>query len=143
MYVHNLHHFGHLRKRWQEDWTIGKPLERFDRQPLPDYKRWEETGELHYLSYEARRDFPRGSWDECPGLFLPDRVLETFFRVLPSPLEDELKAVAFLAWVSVEEASQFYASAIKQLQQQREEDLKREAWKLHPLYAESRPTLMA
>ena len=129
--------------RKNEDWTIGKPLERFDRQPLPDYKRWEETGELHYLSYEARRDFPRGPWDECPGLFLPDRVLETFFRVLPSPLEDELKAVAFLEWVSVKEASQFYASAIKQLQQQREEDLKREAWKLHPLYAESRPTLVA
>ena len=109
----------------------------------PDYKRWEETGELHYLSYEARSDFPREPWDECPGLFLPDRVLETFFGVLPSPLEDELKAVAFLAWVSVEEASQFYASAIKQLPQQREEDLKREAWKLHPLYAESRPTLVA
>ena len=53
--------------------------------------------------------------------------------MLPSPLEDELKAVAFLAWVSVEEALQFYASAIKQLQQQRAEDLKREAWKLHPL----------
>lgn len=82
-----------------KDCTAGKPLERFDRQPLPDYKRWEETGQLHYLSYEARRDFPRGPWDKCPGLFLPDRVLETFFRVLPSPLEDEQNAAAFLPWV--------------------------------------------
>lgn len=41
---------------------------------------------------------------KCPGLFLPDRVLETFFRVLPSPLEDELIAVAFLPWISEEEA---------------------------------------
>ena len=64
--------------RKNEDWAVGKPLERFNRQPLPDYKRWEETGELHYLSYEARHDFPRGPWDECPGLFPPDRVLETF-----------------------------------------------------------------
>lgn len=81
-----------------KDCTAGKPLERFDRQPLPDYKWWEETGQLHYFSYEARRDFPRGPWDKCPGLFLPDRVLETFFRVLPSPLDDELTAVAFLPW---------------------------------------------
>ena len=88
-------------------------------------------------SYEARRDFPRGPLDECPGLFLPDRLLETSFRVLPSPMEDELKAIAFLAWETVQEASQFYTSTKIQLQQQREEDLKREAWKLHPLYQES------
>lgn len=47
-----------------KDCTAGKPLERFDRQPLPDYKWWEETGQLHYLSYEARRVFPRGPWDK-------------------------------------------------------------------------------
>ena len=120
--------------RENEDWTSWKLLERFDRQPLPDYRRWEESDELHYLGYEARRDFLRGPWYECPGLFLPDRPLETSFRVLPSPMEDELKAIAFLGWVTV---SQFYTSTKIQLQQQREEDLKREARKLHPLYQES------
>ena len=124
-----------------DDWRSKEPLERFDRQPLPDYQRWIESGELHYLSYEARRDFPRGPWDECSGLFLPEKVLDSAFRVLPSPLEEEFRAIAYLAWISVEQASQFYASAQKQLSQQREEDLKQEAWKLHSLYKERRTAL--
>ena len=128
--------------RDNEEWRAGTPLERFDRQPLPDYRRWEDSGELHYLSYEARRDFPPGPWDECPGLFLPEKVLETCFRAIPVPLEEDLKAIAFLAWVSMEEASQFFENAQKQLRQHKEEDLKREAWKLHPLYKESRATLV-
>ena len=125
-----------------DDWRSKEPLERFDRQPLPDYQRWIESGELHYLSYEARRDFPRGPWDECSGLFLPEKVLESAFRVLPSPLEEELRSIAYLTWISIDKASQFYASAQKQLSQQKEEDLKREAWKLHPLYKESRTALI-
>ena len=128
--------------RENEEWRGKRPLERFDRQPLPDYKRWEDCGELHYLSYEARRDFPAGPWDENPGLFLPEKVLETCFRVFSFPLEEELKAVAFLAWVSVEEASEFYENARKQLQQQKEKDLKQDAWKLHPLYKETGATLV-
>lgn len=43
-----------------EDWTSWKPLESFDCQPLPDYRQWDGSGELHDLGYEARRDFPRG-----------------------------------------------------------------------------------
>lgn len=109
---------------------------------LPDYKRWEDNGELHYLSYEARHDFPSGPWDKCPGLFLPEKVLETCFRAIPFPSDEELKAVAFLAWVSIEEASEFYENARKQLRLQKEEDLKRELWKLHPLYKENRETLI-
>ena len=38
--------------------------------------------------------------------------------------------------------SEFYENAQKQLQWQKEEDLKREAWKLHPLYKETRATLV-
>ena len=94
------------------------------------------------MSYEARRDFPSGPWDKCPGLFLPEKVLETCFRAIPFPSGEELKAVAFLAWVSIEEASEFYENARKQLRLQKEEDLKRELWKLHPLYKENRETLI-
>lgn len=50
----------------------GKPLECFDRQPLPDFKFWEITSDLHYMSFEERRDFPVGPWDECPGVFVSD-----------------------------------------------------------------------
>lgn len=128
--------------RENDDWRSKEPLERFDRQSLPDYQRWIESGELHYLSYEARRDFTRGPWDECSGLFLTEKVLESAFRVLPSPLEEELRGIAYLGWISIDGASQFYASVQKQLSQQKEEDLKREAWKLHPLYKESRTALI-
>ena len=71
-YRENYKHF-----RENEEWRGKRPLERFDRQPLSDYKRWEDCGELHDLSYEARRDFPAGPWDGNPGLFLPEKVLET------------------------------------------------------------------
>ena len=46
--------------REDESWRGGKALERFDRQPLPDYKRWEDSGQLHYMSYETRRDWAMG-----------------------------------------------------------------------------------
>ena len=55
--------------REDESWRGEKALEQFDRQSLPDYKRWEDSGELHYMSYETRHDFSTGPWDECPGLF--------------------------------------------------------------------------
>ena len=60
--------------RADECWR-GKPLERFDRQPLLDFKFKEITGELHDMSYEERRDFPVGPWDECPGVFVSDRLV--------------------------------------------------------------------
>jgi len=65
--------------REDESWRGGKALEQFDRQPLLDYKRWEDSGELHYMSYETRCDFSTGPWDECPGLLLPEKVLDTCF----------------------------------------------------------------
>ena len=55
--------------RNDECWRGPNALERFDRQPLPDYKLWEEVKELHYIGYEERRDFPEGPWDKSPGLF--------------------------------------------------------------------------
>lgn len=91
--------------RVDEKWRGGEPLERFDRQPLPDYARWEDSGELNYMCYEARRDFPRGPWDECPGFFLPDKILDTCLRALPNPWQENIKSIAFLAWVSVDEVS--------------------------------------
>ena len=120
----------------------GKALERFDRQSLPDYKRWEDSGELHYMSYETRHDFSTGPWDECPGLFFPEKVLDTCFQENPVPSPENLKAIAFIGWVSLEETTQYFDNARKQLTEQRVDDLRRETWKLHPLYKESRATLL-
>ena len=127
--------------RADECWR-GKPLERFDRQPLPDFKFWEITGELHYMSFEERRDFPVGPWDECHGVFMPEKVLDTCFRVLPAPTKDMMMSIALLAWVTPEEASTYYSSVHKKLKDQKEEDIKRETWKQHALYQESKETLV-
>ena len=128
--------------RQDEFWRGATPLERFDRQPLPDFKLWEAVGELHYMGYEERRDFPSGPWDESPGIFLPEKVLNMCFRELPTPSQEDMKSVAFLAWVSLDEASTYFSTMHKKLQDQREEDLQRESWKLHPLYQESRESLL-
>lgn len=89
--------------RQDECWRGATPLEHFDRQPLPDFKLWEDAGELHYTGYEERRDFPSGPWDESPGIFLPEKVLNICFRVLPTPSQAVMTSVAFLAWVSLDE----------------------------------------
>ena len=47
--------------RKDECWQGAIPLERFDRQPLPDFKLWKNVAELHYMGYEEWRDFPSGS----------------------------------------------------------------------------------
>ena len=75
-------------------------------------------------------------------MFLPEKILESAFCVLPSPLEKELRAIAHLAWITVHEALQFYANVQKQLRQQKEEDFKCVAWKLHPVYKENKATLI-
>ena len=128
--------------RADECWR-GKPLERFDRQAsASDFKFWEITGELHYMSFEERRDFPVGPWDECRGVFMPEKVLDTCFRVLPAPTKDMMMSIALLAWVTPEEASTYYSSVHKTLKDQKEEDIKRETWKQHALYQESKETLV-
>lgn len=105
--------------REDNNWRGGK-LERFDRQPLPDYKRWLETGELYYMPYEERRDLPHGPWDMCPGFFLPERILDTCFRGNANPSHDEIKAIAFLAWVTVREAVTYFENVEKQLKKQKD-----------------------
>jgi len=78
-------------------WKCRKPLERFDQQPLPDYQWWISHGDLHYLSFEARKNFHVGPWDESPGIFLPVKVLDTCFKAIPSPSDDIMQSITFLA----------------------------------------------
>ena len=69
------------------------------KQPLPDYVRWlQSNGELHYLDYRERNRLEMGPWDTSCALFLPSRVLDVVYKVLPSPPQYIDKFIALLAW---------------------------------------------
>jgi len=52
-------------------------------------------------------------------------------------------SIAFLAWVSTTEAKEYFANAKNKLINQKKEDIKRESWKRHPLYEESKENLVS
>ena len=74
----------------------------YELQPLPDYMRWIQTGELHYLPIKSRQEIESGLWNEIPGLFLPSKVLDLCFKVIPHPPVAVRKLIALLAWVTEE-----------------------------------------
>lgn len=67
---------------------------------------------------------------------MPEKILNMCFRVLPTPSTGTLVSIAFLARVSVEEASDYFTTMHEKLKQQKEENMQREAWRQHSLYSE-------
>lgn len=78
-----------------------------------------------------------------PRPFLPEKILDMCFRVLPTPSTETLVSIAFLALVSVEEAPNYFTTTYNKLKQQKEEGTQREAWRQHSLYSESREETLA
>lgn len=93
--------------RKDENWR-GKPLERFERRPVPDLIAWQENGKLHYLPFELCSNLPQGLWDDLPEPFLPSRVLDLAFSVFWQPEPGLLNHVAFLAWISSQDANNYF-----------------------------------
>ena len=93
--------------REDENWR-GKPLERYERRPVPDLIAWQENGKLHYLPFKLHSNLPQGPWDKLPELFLPSRVLDLAFRLFRQPEPGLLNHVAFLAWVSSKDANNYF-----------------------------------
>lgn len=58
-------------------------LDRFQPQPIPDFLRWFETEELHYLSIERTKEVIKAIKDLSilPELFLPTKILDTVLRI--------------------------------------------------------------
>lgn len=57
-------------------------------QPIPDYVSWlTSAGELHYLAIEKTSSLYASSPQlvDSPGLFLPSRILDTFFIIDSDP----------------------------------------------------------
>ena len=52
-----------------------------------------------------------------------------------------MESIAFLAWVSTKEATEYFMNARQKLRDQKEEDIRRESWKRQPLYKENKDKL--
>ena len=103
-------------------------------QPLPDYKRWLKTSELHYMPYEERRNLKSGPWDDTAGLFLPTTILDLCYVLAEDVPPNVLTAIAMLAWIPLLEVKEYYSRAKRRLEETAKNDEERERWKSHTLY---------
>ena len=118
--------------REDENWR-GVPLDRFERRPLPDLIAWQETRKLHYLPFELRTNLHQGPWDELQELFLPSRVLDLAFKFFRQPEPALIGLIAFLAWVSNQDAKEYFQECERLVQETLKDDLVKEKWVRHNL----------
>ena len=64
-------------------------IERFLPQPIPDYVRWFETEELHYLSIKRTMEIINcvAELKTSAGIFLPSNLLDTILRITDEVFE--------------------------------------------------------
>ncbi len=122
--------------RNDDEWR-GRRLTSQEYQAIPDYIRWVQTnGELHYVSLE-RFQLLLGcrNWQETPGLFQPDRLLELLFTLNHAPLNDVYASLAVLVWLPQKTVKEYFQHKREQLCYDLEQDKLREKWRKHPLYS--------
>ena len=78
-----------------------------------------------------------GPWDDSPGLFLPTKILDLCFATMPTPSPQISKLIALLAWVKLDEVSEYFTKLRDQLKNTMDCDEERERWKAHPLYSKN------
>ena len=88
---------------WSDKYTtvlqLPTPASTQHLQPIPDYIRWINTCEFHYMPWQERKALESGVWDEQPGLFIPSAIMDYCFIVLPQPPLNIMKLIAILAWL--------------------------------------------
>ena len=87
-------------------------------QPIPDYLRWFRTGEAHYLPLEEVALLLKGSWITIPAVFLPSKVLELCFTVVPHPDDNIIHQMSLLSWSTVKEVKEYQRKLEVQLELQ-------------------------
>lgn len=135
--IKNDHESCPYRTAWKDKYTTAiyaldshvYGVGQYDLQPLPDYIRWKETGELHYIPFNERVLLDKGDWDNCPGLFLPTRVLNLCFAVVPHPTDDCLKEISKLAWIPLSLCKDYYEKQCSHWKDVLVNDTLKEKWK--------------
>ena len=86
----------------------GDILPRKEVQPIPDYVRWISTGgKLHYLSFEKSVAL-RGDWDNCPGLFRPEGLLDILISIDADPPGYIFRTIAAFVWLTENEVRHYF-----------------------------------
>ena len=109
-------------------------------QPIPDYVSWLTSGgELHYLSIEKTSSLYAVSPQlvDVPGLFLPSRILDTFFIIDSDPPDDILHALALLTWITVDDVIKYFKNKRERMESDYQQNIERENWRNHKLYKKS------
>ena len=129
------------RTAWRDKYTTalyspvnGIMCSRKELQPIPDILRWLNCYELHYMPWQEASLLEHGPWDDIPGLFLPTKILDLCFSTMPTPPPDIARLVALLAWITPDEAKEYYSKLHTQVNNTLETDQQRGKWKNHPLY---------
>ena len=73
-------------------------------------------------------------WTKTPGLFRPDRLLNLLFTLNSHPLDDMYKHFSFFVWLNQQHVTTLMKSK-PQCNIALQEDIAREKWRQHPLYA--------
>lgn len=118
-----------MQKTRRDKYTITNISENLEEikqlQLLPDYLRWIESTELHYLPYLKLKHLDEGLWTSIPSLYLPTELMNMIFDsgVLSFDQSNEvLESIAFLCWLPVKEVKQY----LSHLKETAEENLQKE-----------------
>ena len=122
---------------------IDSGCNRLEIQPIPDYLRWFKTCEAHYLPLEEA-SMLKGSWDDIPGIFLPTKVLELCFILVPNPSESIIHQISLLSWLTQREVAEYQRKIVDNLEAQINAEKEKNVWKSHTLYrTHTKPQLEA
>ena len=129
-----------IRTAWVDKYTScfysttdSTNIKRFELQPIPDYLRWLKTGELHYLPLEER-SLLLGEWDDIPGAYLPSKIMELCYALVPNPDDDMIAQISLLAWITPQEVKGFFKKVHDQFDSQMKIEVSRRMWKSHLLF---------
>ena len=131
------------RTAWKDKYTtvLYSPsndiIDRKELQPISDMLWWLNCHKLHYMPWQEAALLEHGPWNNIPGMLLPSKVLDLRFSAMPTPPPDIARLIALLAllaWVTPDEAKEYYSKSHGKVNSMLETDLQREKWKEHPLY---------
>ena len=86
----------------------------------------------------------KGSWITIPAVFLPSKVLELCFTVVPHPDDIIVHQMSLLSWLTVKEVKEYQRKLEVQLESQLQAEKEKNRWKSHDLYRQhTKPQLEA